>query len=63
MKFWNVPKHIENLNGEVGELRDLYTKLSVKVAHLEADMRWVKWLVTGILGGVILLLIKAFLLS
>ncbi len=56
MRFWQVPKHMAILNTEVGELCE-------RVAVLEADMKWVKWLVTGILMGVVLLLIKAFLLT
>jgi len=55
MKFWRMPKHLEILNGEVGELCE-------RVARLEADMKWVKLLVICIFTGVIGLLIQAYLL-
>ena len=54
MRFWDIPKHIQKINDELGELIE-------RVARLEADMAWVKWFVFAILGGVVALLIKVYI--
>ena len=53
MKIWHIPKHIQKINDELGELAE-------RVAKLEADMAWIKWMTLTILGGIIALLIKTF---
>ena len=57
-KWLDLPRHIETINDELGEVVQ-------RIATLEADMRWVKRLtIIGVgsavttLGGVALLVIK-----
>lgn len=52
-KYLDVPKHIERLNTEVGELCE-------RVAKLEVEVKWVKWLTMLIVGGIIALVAKAY---
>lgn len=52
-KWLDIPEHIERFNDELGEVLQ-------RLATVEADMRWVKWGVVTIAGGVIALIIKVF---
>lgn len=52
-KWLDIPEHIERINDELGEVLQ-------RLATVEADMRWVKWGVVTIAGGVIALIIKVF---
>jgi len=53
-KWLNIPGHIATINDELGEVMQ-------RLATVEADMRWVKWGVTLIAGGMVALIIKVFI--
>ena len=59
-KVLEIPEHIDNLNEEVGDLRDLYGKVCERVTRLETDMKWVRWLTMGIAMGIVALVAKAY---
>ena len=68
MKFWDLPKILKKINDELGDLIERVRNLEEtgqqrleRLARLEADMGWVKWMTLAILGGIIALLIKVYI--
>lgn len=55
-----VEDWIERIEGKISVINDELGEVCERLAALEADMRWVRWLVIAILTGVIALIFKAF---
>jgi len=64
----NLPRHVAKINDELGELAQRVKQLEEfsrskleRLAKVETDLVWVKWMTMAILGGIVALLIRVFI--
>ena len=64
----SLPRHVAKINDELGELAQRVKQLEEfsrskleRLAKVETDLVWVKWMTMAILGGIVALLIRVFI--
>jgi len=55
-----MDKHLEDIRKEMKVLNDELGSLRDRVARIEADIVWIKWLTMGIAGGIIAIVFRVF---
>ena len=56
----SLSKHVEILNGEMGETRDAITTCAEKIAGINVDIRWTKYLLGLVLVALMGIVGRAF---